>query len=282
MDVPDARVAMIRQILVAVERDSRIVGVVDYGSGSEGRMDAWSDVDAALFVRDADFDAFARDWKTWAAQFGRLLLAYIGGVGHPWMVYDTQPMPLRVDFAFHRESALDTILDWPNAPTSPAAMVLYDATAGRLTGNARRLVGQSLRPPDLAGAFEQVGGDFWYYMLRTFSKLQRGQNWAARYDFNQIVLGNLLALLRLETGAVDRWRATSAAVQIEQAITSRRLAQLNACIPAADVASLAGAFEVAAELGRELCAALATAYGWPWPEQLAERTLVVLRAASRE
>jgi lincosamide nucleotidyltransferase B/F len=204
MDVPNAGITMIRQILVAAERDPRIVGVVDYGSGSEGRMDAWSNVDAALFVRDADLDAFTRDWKAWAAQFGRLLLAYIGGVGHPWMVYDTRPMPLRVDFAFHPESALDTILAWPNAPTSAAEMVLYDATGGRLTANARRLVGQSLRPPDLARVFEQVGGDFWYYMLRTFSKLQRGQNWAARYDFNQIVLGNLLALLRLEAGAVDR------------------------------------------------------------------------------
>jgi predicted nucleotidyltransferase len=39
---------MIRRIVAAAERDLRIVGVVDYGSSSEGRADAWSDVDTAV------------------------------------------------------------------------------------------------------------------------------------------------------------------------------------------------------------------------------------------
>lgn len=88
-------------LIAAAERDQRIVGIVDYGSSSEGRADEWSDIDVALFIRDADFDEFERAWKDWAAQFGALLLAYVGGVGHPWAVYDTQPLPLRIDFAFH-------------------------------------------------------------------------------------------------------------------------------------------------------------------------------------
>ena len=106
----DACDQMIQQILSAARRDPRIVGVVDYGSSSEGRADRWSDVDVALFVRDADFELFERGWKLWAAQFGPLLLAYVGGVGHPWTVYDTPAIPLRVDFAFHRASALDVML----------------------------------------------------------------------------------------------------------------------------------------------------------------------------
>ncbi len=207
------------RIIMAAERDPRIVGVVDYGSSSEGRADEWSDVDVALFLRDAHFDDFERGWKGWAAQFGPLLLAYVGGVGHPWAVYDARPLPLRVDFAFHRESGMDVMLTWPNSPVSTAAMVCYDATGGKLTGYAQRLVGQPLGPPDLKQAFERVCGDFWDYTLRTFGRLKRGQIWAARYDFDCILLGNLHALLRLEAGSVARWRASSSAVGIEQAIS---------------------------------------------------------------
>ena len=72
------------------------MGVIDYGATSHGRGDAFSDLDVALFVRDDDLEALEADWKAWAAQFGPLLLAYVGGVGHPWVVYDAQPMPLRL------------------------------------------------------------------------------------------------------------------------------------------------------------------------------------------
>ncbi len=267
--------AIKRQLIAAAEGDARIVGLVDYGSSSEGRGDEWSDVDVALFLRDADCDDFERGWKNWAAQFGPLLLAYVGGVGHPWAVYDAQPLPLRVDFAFHRESNMAVMLTWPNAPISAAAMVWYDATGGRLTGYAQQLVGQSLGPPDLEQAFERVCGDFWDYTLRTFSKFKRGQLWAARYDYDCILLGNLHALLRLEAGAVDRWRASSSAVGIEQVISHERLAQLNACVPAAGAAGLQRAFINAARLAYEVCATTAQANSWGWPQRLAERTLAV-------
>ena len=231
----------------------------------------------ALFLRDADFDEFGRDWKTWAAQFGTLLLAYVGGVGHPWAVYKAQPLPLRVDFAFHRESAADVMLKWPNAPSSAAAMVLYDRTdGGRLTINAGRLVGQSLAPLDVEQAFESVCGDFWYYMLRTLAKLKRGQLWAARFDFNFILVGNLHALLRFEAGAVERLRATSAAVEIERAISPARLDQLNHCIPAAGAEELSRVFDSTARLAYEACDATAATRGWVWPRELADRVCSIL------
>jgi hypothetical protein len=40
MAEPISRTDMIRRILAAAERDSRIVGVIDYGSSGEGR--AWA------------------------------------------------------------------------------------------------------------------------------------------------------------------------------------------------------------------------------------------------
>ena len=232
-----------------------------------------------MFVRDADFDSFSASWAEWAGQFGRLLLAYVGGVGHPWAVYDAEPVPLRVDFDFHRESKLEELLIWPNSPRSAESFVLYDATGGRLTALAEKLVGQPLSPPDLARAFESVCGDFWYYQLRTLAKLYRNQIWAARYDFNCIITGNLHALLRIESGALERFRAQSSAVGIEQAVTPARLAQLDECVPAEDPSLLVRSFVNAARLGFEVCEAIATRHGWTWPKELAERTLALLDEA---
>ena len=94
-DAPALRAAIRQRLIATARQDPRIVGLVDYGSSSEGRADAWSDLDVALFLRDADLPAFEHDWVAWAGQFGPLLLAYRGGVGHPWPVYAAAPLPLR-------------------------------------------------------------------------------------------------------------------------------------------------------------------------------------------
>jgi hypothetical protein len=273
---PSARASLLQRILAAARSDERIVGVVDYGSSSEGRSDEWSDLDLTLFIRDTDYDAFARDWKRWAAQFGTLLLAYIGGVGHPWTVYAAQPIPLRVDFECQRESQIAGLERWPNSPTSVEAMVLFDASGGRLAAGAQQLVGRSLRPADVLGTFERVCGDFWYYMLFVHCKLQRGDAWHARQRFHVEVMQNLFALLRLEAGALDHWQGVSPASQAERWLSPRRLAQLDACVPAGGPEGLRAALTAAATLGREVCASIAAAQGWRWPEELGACVLALL------
>jgi hypothetical protein len=258
-----------------------MVGLVDYGSTSEGRGDEWSDVDVALFVRDDDLEAFQRDWVSWAGQFGRLLLAYIGGVGHPWAVYEAEPAPLRVDFAFHPASRPEVMQEWPNSPVSAEAMVLYDGTGGQLTAVARQLVGRSLSPDDLARTFEIKCGDFWYYAIRVYGKILRGDEWGARYEYNYIVTGLLCDLLRLEAGAVDRWQVSHSASGIERAISRERLDALNRCIPDASRSDLVRALRSAALLGRDVCASIAAQHQWTWPEGVADRTLQMLEAGSR-
>lgn len=125
---------------------------------------------------------------------------------------------MRIDFTFYRASDVAVMLTWPNSPVSAEAMVLYDATGGTLMATGRRFVGKDLGPGDPHGTFARATGDFWYYLLRCFALLQRNQLWAVRYDFNDMVLGNLLALLRIEAGAVSRWQATNAATRIERAL----------------------------------------------------------------
>ena len=211
-----------------------------------------------------------------------MLLAYIGGVGHPWVVYDTLPIPSRVDFAFHRESDAASLLTWPNAPVSVEAMVRLDATGGTLARYATHLVGQSLHPQDLAQAFTQAAGDFWYYTLRTWSKTQRGQWWAVRYDFNAIMLGNLLALLRLEVGATERWRSSSAAVAIEQVLSPERQAQLDSCIAGRSTSELQYAMRQAVQLGQQVCESIRAKQKWPWPHRLAERLISLLDETDKD
>ncbi|MBI4499427.1 MAG: aminoglycoside 6-adenylyltransferase [Chloroflexi bacterium] len=275
-----ARARMLHRIVAAAQQDPRIIGVLDYGSGSKGRADEWSDLDLDIYLRDADYDAFVRDWAQWAAQFGDLLLAYIGHVGHPWTVYAATPVPLRVDFDFHRESRVEEVLTWSYSPVTVEAMVLYDGAGGKLTACVKQLVGRSLRPVDPAAAFARLCGDLWYYLLYVFSKLQRGEQWVARQAFHTEVMEHLLRLLRLEAGAVDQWRGSPAALDVEGTLAPERLARLHACVPAPGAAGLRLALSAAAELGREVCAALAARHGWPWPQELAARATLLLAPPS--
>ncbi len=266
--------AVLRQRLIAAAvADLRIVGLVNDGSTSTGRGDVWSDLDVSVFIRDADFESFTRDWEVWAKQFGDLLLAYISYVGHPWTVYAAEPVPLRVDFDFHRESTLERVAQWPASPLSIEAMLWYDGTGGRLRASVAHLVGKSLRPSDLHAAFVQHCGDLWYALLYTFSKLQRGQHWVARQAFHRRVLEPLLHLLRLEAGAIDRWQAQPAGLDVEQTLAPNRLLQVAACIPAPDAMGVANALGRVATLGYEVCEAIGRRSEWSWPHVLAEQTV---------
>jgi lincosamide nucleotidyltransferase len=265
--------------MAAALRDRRIVGLLDYGSSSEGRDDVWSDVDAAIFVRDADYAAFDAEWRDWVAQFGRPLVAFLYQEHHPWVVYDSNPIPLRADFGFHSESSLAELPTWPNAPTSVEALVRYDGTGGKLTEVARQLVGKSLAPTDIKATFERLSGVFWYFLLRAYGKLRRGQPWAARYEFNFLVTGLLHALLRMEAGRIERWQAMESPVGIEAAISPERLERLTACIPGPTDAELRRAMLAAGRLGQEAGAMTAAREGWHWPLELGERTEVILSDA---
>ena len=273
MGLSTAREAILHQIIEAANNDPLIVAIIDYGSSSEGREDEWSDLDLAIYIKDEDLASFQSDWKDWVDQFGTVLLSYTSGVGKPWVIYEVDPMPLRVDFSIHAESEMRNIADLPNSPVSIEAMVIYDDTRGKLTPIVSKIVGQSLAPIDLRATFHQVSGDFWYYLLRTLARYFRRQYWAVRHDFNFIILGNLMALLRIESGVVERWRGSSVSVGIEKAIPCERLSRLNKCLPERDNESLKQALIDTSQFGYEVCRSISAKFEWDWPKELADRVL---------
>ncbi|MDQ4045233.1 MAG: hypothetical protein M3173_07280 [Chloroflexota bacterium] len=216
---------MLQCILNHAWQDERVLAVLDYGSTSEGRGDAWSDIDLALSIRADAWDAFIANWEAWLAECGTILLGFISFAGHPWAVVATEAAPVRVDLHVYGgppdtdlRSALPT---WPNASSSVEDMLLFDRE-GTLAVVVEHMVGLSLVPEDVASTFSSVAANFWYYVHRTWSKSQRGIGWDVRWSITTVMTGNLCALLRLESGATERWLALDAASGIEFAIDENR------------------------------------------------------------
>lgn len=263
----------LEMILNAIRFDPRFVGCVDYGSTSEGRGDEWSDLDLAFFVRDEDVGEVKQNWKEWASQFGKPLLMFPGVLDHPWVVYDAEPIPLRADFAFHPESTMDIILEWPNSPLSVEDMVLYDETDGRLSDMVGQLVGKSQAPKNIEETFERVCGGFWYYLVRLEGCIHRNELMDAAWQFNFIVVANLCALLKIQHDNLARFRSSDSTSGIEKAITPIQYMRLKRCVAGPHVGELRRSMLEAAKLGSEVCQSISDKHGWEWPSELAERVI---------
>ena len=265
----NARLHFRQRLIEAVQSDERIVGLLQAGSGSEGHADQWSDLDVFLFVRDADLEAFLQEWKRWIESCGQLLLAYHpeGQMGIAWSIFHADPVPLRVDFRFIPASQIESVRNWPTSPRSLKDIVLDDKTNGELSEAAGSLLGRSQKLPDSQqeSTFEQYCNRMWYFLHSAFCKLERGDQWYARISFHLAVLDSLIALLKLESGAVERWLASFPSWKLEGSLSPTRLAQLDACIPLPGAEELKRAMLNTALLGRDICDSLAARHNWTWP-----------------
>jgi Streptomycin adenylyltransferase len=280
MSETSVRREMVQRIADIGQHDHRIVGLVDYGSAGGHEVDSWSDIDVAVFLYDAQFETFTSALPEWLDQLGVLLLLIKNETtGHPLTraVYDVEPLPLRVDMVYYRLGEMRNALRWPQIPTADTASVWYDATDGQLTFYMQQLADQNLRPSDLREAFEQTAQSFWYYLLDSVCKLQRGDQWGTRQLFHVTVVPPLIRLLRLEGDAISRWYGYPTTQGIERALSPERLVRLNACL--ADAASLKGmadALKNTAQLASEVCSNVATQHDYAWPQILAKRVEMVL------
>jgi hypothetical protein len=276
----DARAKLRQSLLEVVHHDERIVGLLEGGSGAEGRIDQWSDLDVFLFIKDSDIEMFRQEWRHWTKQFGHLLLAYDPDENNTiaWTIFKAEPLPLRVDFRFIEASQIESVRSWPMSPRSLDAFVLCDKTASRLGEAAQSLVGHSQRlpPSQEQSVFESHCNRMWYFLHSAFCKLERGDEWYARISLHIAVLDSLIALLKLEAGAVERWLASFPEWKLERVLSSTRLSQLNGCIPLASASELRQAMLKIAYLGRDVCENLAAQHGWSWPNKASEAVIEIL------
>jgi len=263
---------LVAAVMQAAAGDTRIVGLVDYGSDGGRSLDEWSDIDVAVFVHDGYFGAFMAERPHWPAQFGDVVYRRGGETsGHPFnrAVYGTATIPLRVDAVFYRESEAGRAFRWPEIPTAVAVVVWFDRTGGRLTSHMRALAEQSLRPADPAAAFRLASDDLWYYLLDACCKLERGDQWGTRLLYHMTVVPPLIRLLRLEADQIDRWYGAPAAKGIDDALSSERRDQLHASIPDSDLQSMRAVLQRVTALASVVSATLASRYGVTWPDVLA-------------
>lgn len=281
MSQTNARIHFRQRLIEAVQSDERTVGLLQGGSGSEERADQWSDLDVFLYVRDADLEAFLQEWKRWIESCGHLLMAY-----HPedqadiaWTIFHADPVPLRVDFRFIPASQIESVRIWPTSPRSLKDIILDDKTKGELSEAAGSLIGRSQKLLDTQqeSTFEQYCNRMWYFLHSAFCKLERGDQWYARISFHLAVLDSLIALLKLESGAVERWLASFPSWKLERVLSPTRLEQLDTCIPLPGAEGLKQAMLNTALLGRDVCETLATQNKWSWPRAAGEEVIRMIK-----
>ncbi|MFI7289617.1 nucleotidyltransferase domain-containing protein [Streptomyces anulatus] len=239
----DRRIELLRATAGA---DPRVEGVLLYGSWTLGEADAHSDLDACLYVREEDVDAF--DGRELVERLAPLKLAYTNMYGILAVVFDDL---MRGEF--HVEPAgpgIEEIRTWRGQVhlPRPEAAVLLDRT-GDLTAAARELA--AFRPPEPVATAQQLTDELANWTLMLAHVRTRGET-ARAHNLLHAVIGPLqLKLCRLLRGSTAHWLTPSRA--------------LEADLPAADVeryATTAGALTPEA-------VRTAAANSWRWSRELA-------------
>ncbi|MEU0990018.1 nucleotidyltransferase domain-containing protein [Streptomyces sp. NPDC005953] len=201
----DTRISLLRDIAHA---DPRLEGVLLYGSWTLGEADAHSDLDAYLFVNDADADAF--DGRAFVEQLAPLKLAYTNMYGILAVVFDDL---MRGEF--HVEAAGSGVAEmtsWRGVVhlPDPDGAVLLDRT-GRLTTAARALA--EYEPPEPVATAQQLTDELANWTLMLAHVLARGEIARAHALLHTVIAPQQLQLCRLLRGSTPHWLTPSRALE---------------------------------------------------------------------
>lgn len=156
----------LREELIAVARtDDRITGVAVTGSSADAKEDAWSDIDLAFGIGDADsLQAALEDWTSLMYRNHRAVhhLDVFAGpsIYRVFMLVNT----LQVDLAFTPASNYGA--------SGPTFKLLFGTAIDRA--------------PDKPPAPEYLISYGWLYALHARSCIQRGKVWQAEYMISAV------------------------------------------------------------------------------------------------
>ncbi|EHM30942.1 DNA polymerase beta domain protein region [Streptomyces sp. W007] len=185
-------------------------GVLLYGSWTLGEADAHSDLDACLYVREADVDAF--DGREFVERLAPLKLAYTNMHGILAVVFDDL---MRGEF--HVEptgTGIAEIATWRDQVhfPRPEAAVLMDRT-GRLTAAARELA--AFNPPKPVATAQQLTDELANWTLMLAHVQARGEHARAHNLLHAVIAPLQLKLCRLLRGSTAHWLTPSRALEAD-------------------------------------------------------------------
>lgn len=206
-DALNRRIELLRS---TAEADLRIDGVLLYGSWTLGEADAHSDLDACLYVREEDVDAF--DGREFVERLAPLKLAYTNMYGILAVVFEDL---MRGEF--HLEPAgpgIAEIATWRGQVhlPRPEAAVLLDRT-GHLTAAARELAASS--PPEPVATARQLTDELANWTLMLAHVQARGETARAHHLLHTVIAPLQLKLCRLLRGSTAHWLTPSRALETD-------------------------------------------------------------------
>ncbi|SCG06154.1 lincosamide nucleotidyltransferase [Streptomyces sp. Ncost-T6T-2b] len=265
----DRRIALLR---ATAEADPRVEGVLLYGSWTLGEADAHSDLDACLYVREEDVDAF--DGREFVERLAPLKLAYTNMYGILAVVFDDL---MRGEF--HVEPAgpgIAEIAAWRGQVhfPRPEAAVLLDRT-GRLTAAARELA--AFDPPEPVATAQQLTDELANWTLMLAHVQARGEHARAHNLLHAVVAPLQLKLCRLLRGSTAHWLTPSRALEADLPVTDveRYATATGPLTPEAVRTASANSWE----WSRELAAEAADRWGIRLPPGLHEEIAEALSPA---
>ncbi|MFJ4277198.1 nucleotidyltransferase domain-containing protein [Streptomyces massasporeus] len=209
----DDRIARLRQLS---HDDTRLEGVLLYGSWTVGEADVHSDIEAYLYIQDdrlADFDG-----PEFLAQLAPLQLSYTNMYGILAVVFDDL---MRGEF--HLTPAgpgIDEVPAWQGMVHLPRPddAVLLDRT-GRLTRAARQLA--TFQPPEPVTTAQRLTDELTNWTLMLAHVLARGETARAHALLHTVIAPQQLQLCRLLRNSTAHWLTPSRALEQDLPDTDR-------------------------------------------------------------
>ncbi|MFE7133795.1 nucleotidyltransferase domain-containing protein [Streptomyces sp. NPDC057638] len=205
----DRRIERLRAL---AEAEPRLEGVLLYGSWTLGEADAHSDIEAYLYVTDAELDGF--DGRAFLERLAPLRLAYLNQYGILAVVFEDL---MRGEFHIAPAGeGVETVATWRDIIhlPEPERAVLLDRT-GRLTRAARAL--GEISPPDPLTTAQHLGDELANWTLMFAQVLARGETARAHALLATVIAPQQLRLVRLVRGSTAHWLTPSRALEADLA-----------------------------------------------------------------
>ncbi|WP_020651038.1 hypothetical protein [Solimonas variicoloris] len=182
--LPPLHAQTLQTLLATLQADPRLEAALGGGSLAHGTLDAHSDLDLVVVVRDADYPAVMTERRAIAGRAGPLLSAFTGEhVGEPRLLICLYGPPLlHVDLKFVTAPMLDALVE------TPAVLWARDPAALAATLRAARVHWPERDP-------QWFEDRVWIWLHYGASKLHRGELFEALgmlAHLREQVLGPLL------------------------------------------------------------------------------------------